>query len=249
MSLVTAPDTPFQELARLVRSDVAFATRVLRLANSPLIGGREVTSILHALSILGSDRLNALVMTLAIHQFVSRPGRQHDLTHRCWRHSVATAYLCELLAVSFGQHPDTAYTAGLLHDMGAIAIAFLYPVQYEEILQRCTDTGQQLAAEQDQFGVDHAEFGAELVDLWQMPSHFCRLLLEHHSYQDSGHSLQGLVQRCDALANQLGLSIFASGSFGQDPEHLPAWLPARWRSLDLLAHLLERINGLECSLM
>lgn len=250
MAMVTTPTTPFQALADLVRSDVAFATRVLRIANSPLMGGREVTSILHGLSILGSDRLNALVMTLALHHLAVRPRNSTSLQQRCWRHSIATAFLCEILAPYFSQSPDAAYTAGLIHDVGAIAIAHLYPAEYEAVLLRSESRDSQLSEEQAQFGVDHAEFGAELIDVWQLPSHFCHLLLDHHAPVITGNTLLSLLQQADDLSDQLGFSLnIASPQPNYDPELLPHWLPAKWRSPMLRATLLERINRLQCSLI
>ncbi len=67
LELIDSEAKHLRELSRLLRSDAAFSSQVLRLANSTLLGSRyEVTSIQQALSALGVDRLRALVVTVAM---------------------------------------------------------------------------------------------------------------------------------------------------------------------------------------
>ena len=107
-----------RELSRLLMSDAAFSSQVLRVANSALLGSRyEVTSIQRALSALGVHRLRALVLTVAVRNYMGRGGTA--AFGRCWRHNLGTALWCDMLADSCNVEKSVAYTSGLLHDTGA----------------------------------------------------------------------------------------------------------------------------------
>src|SRR5438045_2243982 len=72
MLLTARTDVPLTQVQEVLCTDAAFASDVLRLANSPLIGTRrEITSILQAVMILGLERIKSLVTTLALRTFLT----------------------------------------------------------------------------------------------------------------------------------------------------------------------------------
>ena len=78
LRLTSREDIPLSSIQTVLRTDVAFSAEVLRLANSALIGSRsQVSSVAHAVGLLGLERLKALSMTIAMRDFLSSTqGRQ-----------------------------------------------------------------------------------------------------------------------------------------------------------------------------
>src|SRR6266849_542595 len=134
MLLTTRENVPLSEVQEVLCTDAAFAAEVLRLANSPLIGMRgEITSILQAVAMLGFERIKSLAVTLALRAFMTT-GAPSDALRGCWRHNLATAILCERLARFVQLDRDLCYTAGLLHDIGRLALLRAGSDEYERIL-------------------------------------------------------------------------------------------------------------------
>ena len=136
MLLTAREDAPLTEVQAVLRTDAAFSAEVLRLANSPLMGVRsEIRSILQAVVVLGLDRIKALAAVLSLRLFVTT-GKSSEAMRACWRHSLATAILSERLARFVHLDSDACYTAGLLHDIGRLALLRSSPEKYLEVLDR-----------------------------------------------------------------------------------------------------------------
>src|SRR6266850_8475445 len=134
MMLTARDDVPLPLVREVLCTDAAFAAEVLRLANSPLIGMRgEITSILQAVAMLGFERIKSLATTLALRAFLTN-GTPSDALRGCWRHNLAAAILCERLARFVQMDRDLCYTAGLLHDIGRLALLRARSDEYERIL-------------------------------------------------------------------------------------------------------------------
>lgn len=242
IALVTAPRVAFGQVAELVRSDAAFAARTLRLANSPLLGGREVTSLLQAISMLGSDRLNALVMTLGVHHMVSREARC-EVQRYCWRHCLATACAAEFLAPRFNLKSDIAYTGGLLHDVGCLALA--RTSEYEALLRSVSCIEEQLEAETARYGMDHGRLGALLVQHWGLPRQLQPLMSEHHSANENSDPQVYLIRLADCIADRVGFTMLHPPNQVEFPE----WLESEMENGVLTDFILARVNDLERSLV
>ncbi len=164
-------DAPASELEAIIALDPALAAATLRLANSAYMsGGRTVDDLAGAIMRLGQKevyRLAALSltsrwMTLPIEGYGWGPGDY------C-RHSFCVAVAAEHLASVIGRvDPAVAYTAGLLHEIGKLAIAHACGEHFPAI--RAHQQEQQCAwlhAESAVLGYNHAEAGAALLQGWQ----------------------------------------------------------------------------------
>src|SRR4029077_6373472 len=113
--------------------DAAFTADVLRLANSPLIGvRREIKSVMQAVMMLGLERIKALATTLSLRAFLTAAVPNGALL-ASWRHNLATAIICERLGRILVIDSDICYTAGLVHDIGRLALLCAFPDKYEEM--------------------------------------------------------------------------------------------------------------------
>jgi HD-like signal output (HDOD) protein len=218
VQLVGAKDYDVQELVRVIRTDPALTTRLLKLCNSPLFALRSpVTTVEAALPFLGARNLLKVVVASCTRGYFS--GGESG--YRCrsgefWRHGVATAIATQLLAEAAGlDDAGGAFTAGILHNIGKVAIA---PVLQEEagrlaeLLQREAVTTF-LDVEREIVGIDHAAAGALVIERWPLPTDLAHAIVNHHDAERiaTDPPLTALVHLADLLCLQLGIGVGIDG--------------------------------------
>src|SRR5262249_16000982 len=141
---------------------------------------QQVNSVGHAVSMLGLDRLKALSMTIALRDFLSTP-RSNNAVQLCWKYNLATAVICEWLARYVALEPDPVSPAGLIHDIGRLAILRAFPEEYGQMLSVIQDYGfDLLRCEQELFDIDHCQAGRYLMELWDFPEELRDVASRHH---------------------------------------------------------------------
>ena len=254
MQLVSTDDVVFRRVAELVRTDPAFSAEVLRLANSALLGRRDrIAGILHAVAILGLERLKSLVMMVALRNFLSS-ALEHPTLLRCWRHSLACAVLCEEVAGLCWLDKDKAHTAGLLHDVGRLALLGTYPSDYAQLLEELDRGGGRdvLERERGTFGVDHCQAGRWLALEWELPAEYPDIMGSHHEPAQGKFDTLALVRACCLLADMLGFQaagpvpLMTLSDLGGLPDVVRERLDP---DEGLILTIASRINAIECSLL
>jgi HD-like signal output (HDOD) protein len=165
-------DVDLHYLAGRIALDQALTAKTLRLANSSFYGmPSKVTSIQQAMSVLGLHSVRTLVTACGVIGAVppaSGPALDFDAF---WRHGIATAVWARALARHLRQSPDTAFTAGLLHNLGTLVLATRFPDEYAAVpAWRAEHEDASVAdAELAVFGVDHTQAGSALAAYWKFP--------------------------------------------------------------------------------
>jgi len=146
------------EVAEWIATDPIFSSRILQYANSVEFGAAQpVTSLKHALILLGFDRTRKLALSLAMAAYVQSALKARHL-RRCWRHTIACALIADAMARACGKFEEQAYTAGILHDVGRLGLLVAYPFEYEETIRFAAERSlDMLDYERERFGVDHTE--------------------------------------------------------------------------------------------
>jgi HD-like signal output (HDOD) protein len=170
-----------KDLADVISSDPMFTGRILQHANSAEFGLQQpIRSIRHALTTLGIDATRRITIAAATGAYSKVALRTADL-RRCWEHTVATAVLSEEIAVRCGSFTESAYSGGIMHDIGRLGLVVAYPSLYEKTLrhaaEHCIDL---LDHEREVFGMDHAEAGCLLTARWKLPEDFQIIAGRHH---------------------------------------------------------------------
>ncbi len=242
LRLFANDDVEIRDVVNLIRADAAFSSELLRVANSPIYGLRsQVSSVQHAVVILGFDRLRSFAMTISMKNFL-RSAMRIDVLRRVWRHSLATALVAEDLAPLFWKNGDRtsrdrAYTAGLLHDVGRLALLVKYPQEYANLLAVVAENPfDMLETERQLFDIDHCEAGDWLSKAWTFPAEISEVAARHHEPPDANDSdLVNLVRAAVLLTDWLGFDVTPLLPI-QTVEELEARLPeaARgWVSEDM----------------
>lgn len=188
LQLVSKAETRLSELHDLISADPAFAAEILRLANSPLYGIRTaITSTVQATMLLGFERVKGVALTIAMRSYIGN-SLHLPVLRASWRHSLACAIVAEELAKAISKDidKDTAYTNGLIHDIGRLGLAVMQPELYRPLLQSIQDSYSALMqSERQLFGVDHCEAGRLMVTAWTLPEAFIDITSRHHEARAS----------------------------------------------------------------
>lgn len=172
------------DLEKRVSRDPVLVTRILRLANSAFYSPRsEICSVGAAMMMLGMratrNILVASYLRAALGSAARRPGFP---AQEVLRHSVGTAIGCARLGrvlPRLDALSDSLFVAGLLHDIGIVALADLYRPHAKTLWSRGIE-GLDPAAERGLFGLDHAEAGALVHAQWKLPAPLLGALARHH---------------------------------------------------------------------
>lgn len=221
-------DIDTHALAAKITLDQALTAKTLRLANSSFYGmPAKVTSIQQAVSVLGFHAIRTLVTACSVTEsFKPAPGNQFDFP-AFWRHSIASAVCARVLAPHVRVNPDTAFTAGLLHDLGTLVLATRFPDDYRRVhaWRRQHDCGA-APAQMAVFGIDHASVGSALARHWKFPAPIQAAVADHHRAPDGPATLSTVIYVANILAHALDLS-------GQEDDQVPPLSLAAWQSLGL----------------
>ncbi|MBV7536504.1 HDOD domain-containing protein [Duganella sp. sic0402] len=184
-------DIDLNYLAGRIALDQALTAKTLRLANSSFYGmPSKVTSIQQAMSVLGLHSVRTLVTACGVIGAVPPAGAALDLD-RFWREAIATAVWARALARQLRQSPETAFTAGLLHNLGTLVLATRFPQEYAAVpAWRAEHEDASVAdAELAVFGVDHTQAGSALAAYWKFPQAIQDAISHQHRANATGLAL------------------------------------------------------------
>jgi putative nucleotidyltransferase with HDIG domain len=250
LQLMSGTDTSLLELCDLIRSDPAFSTAVLRVANSPLVAfSKNITSVIQASMLLGFERLRRVVITVGLKAYLKDSFT--PAMSLCWRHSVACAIIAERSANWSSLDKEFAYTAGILHDIGRIALASVMSEQYAKVIERGADQPWNvLQSEHELCGIDHCQAGRELMTAWNLPEAFLEIAECHHTADARLQGTASLLPPSCALADALGFSVIrwrSSRTYVEILSEFPERAQKRFRSeaKDLAAEIANEIKVVE----
>jgi len=210
LALVSHEDVAIRELGDLVKMDPSFSAEVLRFANSALFGVRhEVKSVSQAIVLLGLDRVKTMATLVAVNRMIRSSVRVAAL-RKVWVHSLVTALIAEEAARVTGVAADTAYTAGLLHNLGTLGLMSAYPEEYSRMLDVTQEFGfDLLQTERDLFDIDHCLAGCYLAQDWEFPDELAAAIAVHHEDPVPHEvSLDNVVKLSWRLSDALGYVAF-----------------------------------------
>lgn len=126
----------FKELEEIIMIDPMLTSRILKVANSALYARQsEIVNLKMAIGLLGFNNIKSLVLLITASQF-SKKLTTSDYMNKFWRHSIATAFIAKHIMHRRKEraNEETAFVAGLLHDIGQVALFQSNPEDYENLL-------------------------------------------------------------------------------------------------------------------
>ncbi len=230
--LLGQPNITLEEIVEAISKDSILCLTILRMANSVDVAlSARVESVELAVQMLGVVRVRRAAQA---HELMR--GSESERTPLDWRplwvHSLATAIIAEKLAevLRLGQ-PQQLYIAGLLHDVGKVALSSVFPGTYQNILLNAwagDDTLESL--EHQGFGVDHCEAGTIFAGKSRMNPLVLQSVAHHGAPENaSSHRAEvAAVHIANHLAKAYGIG-FSGTKF--DPQHAPLKSLTAWTVL------------------
>ncbi len=177
-----------EQLVALIESEPPLAARILSLVDRAELGvGPQGVNIKNAVLILGFNTVRQVALALKVKEVFDRtvPAFEHGEFNRAefWKHSLAVACAARTIAETLGQplEPEEAFLAGLLHDLGKIALGTAMPKSFERIVRRTNARHCDIAdVERELLGTDHAALGHRLAERWRLPSRLVECIWLHH---------------------------------------------------------------------
>jgi putative nucleotidyltransferase with HDIG domain len=174
----------------LVAKDLAISTKLIQVANSAYYGAdQQVSEPGAAVLLLGMETTASLVLSIEAFARFDKLKPLYFSIDRVWKHSQALADLTRKICQAVGCDAEMtghAYTAGLLHDIGKLALAQNFEEQYHRTVKRAEDNNVPVySIEREVFGATHPEAGAYLLAVWGLPLPIVRAVADHHLCPES----------------------------------------------------------------
>lgn len=230
-------------MARLLGRDPALSAEVLKQANSARYTRRRgVSDLGEAVMMLGTDQTCRVAMGAACRGLVA-PALGRPELRRCWEHSLASAILAAALAPELGQRTGPAYTAGLLHDIGCLALVAVYPDRYMEALRLTHEDGLAwLEAERQVFGVSHCSVGRWVIDEWRLPDELWDAVIHHHDERPFESTMVTLIAVASTVANVIQAAPMERLPWSEPADYLSTLPIDQERALAAVEEAAEKIK-------
>ncbi len=250
VQLLYREDVNIRDVGEFISAEPVFSARVLQAANSPLFAlQRQVRTISQAVVVIGLERVKGIALTRALGDFAA-PALRNQALRACWQSSLAGAVLAEVLARPCGMDPGFAYTAGLLRDIGRLALLVQYPEAYANLLavsqESCYDL---VATERELFDIDHCHAGEWIAARMPLPLELCEVIAQHHdALLDPPFRAVHVIRIADRMADALRFSVLPAPvrpAFDDVLQELPEVARARmpWTAEELTKLVRSRLEA------
>lgn len=201
------PNVDLREVAELLSSDPALASKTLRVANSPLyVRGRSARTLAQAIAVLGLNASVSLALSFSLGASL-RKGRDNSIDlDRYWRRALLSAQAAKFLGLRLGVGgAEELFLSGLLQDLGMLALDAALPDRYAQIV---ADHDHEDLAELERaaLDIDHMEAGAWLMREWGLPGYLSRAARFSHALasvdaSDTSRRFMGCVSVSGRIAD------------------------------------------------
>lgn len=189
LRLINEGEYDIRLLSAEIKKDQVISAKTLQLCNTAFFNRRgSIDSLEDAVIILGQDAIIKSVISVCVRQFFVQPKSSYSLCQGdLYHHALGTAIICERLATKTGiANPASAYTAGLLHDIGMIVIDQHMPPESSLFYKRMREQKSgMILAERKLLSIDHCEAGARLAKAWGLPETLECCIKYHHNPEKS----------------------------------------------------------------
>lgn len=187
------------QLAELISHDQSLATHLLRVANSAGFAPRvPILTLFQAIGRVGLSTVKDVAIAVALKERIFTVQGHEARLRELWRHSAATASYAREISQLLRGDMESAFLCGLLHDVGmAMVLQVVCDLEREHVVPRVPPA--QMEAAMLDF---HCEFGARIVQAWQLGPWLLAVIRHHHEPASSHFRLAevAIVALADALA-------------------------------------------------
>ncbi len=220
-----------REVVELIAADPSLSARILQLVHRADMGVRgDVNTIERAVLLLGFEAVRSAVLAVSIFKTFGPDGAadtRHFKREEFWKHCIAVACCCELLAAKMTAStttpaidPSEAFVCGLLHDLGKVALDAALPKSFDRVVEAADLLRGNIAdVERTVVGIDHMVVGKRLAEQWKLPATMRDCIWLHNQPPEALPSsvknprMVNLVTLADMLVRQHHLGYSGNYSF------------------------------------
>lgn len=205
--LMADENTSADDISKVVESDQALATKMLKQANSAYYGRiSKVVKVNDAVVLIGMTNIKSMLYSIFVNQLYGGSRKVDPIMVDLWKHSVSTAIMARKIMEAINPaQKDATYTAGLLHDIGELILFTYENKTYLEVLGEIAvdDVMSRTAIEESVMGFSHTDLGAVLARKWNLPRMIKNAIFFHHNTVDcdceEDHQIVAAVHIADKL--------------------------------------------------
>ena len=204
VSAMAQRDASIEQISRVLAADPGLSAKLLQVVNSAFFGlPFKVASVPQAVSYLGLTALRALTLMTSVAAAAESCATVDGFSpSRLQQHSLLCARLARCLVADRGLRDD-AFTGGLLHDIGMLALVVGMNKRYALALRHSERSGRPLHEVEVSFlGTSHVAVGAYLADIWGLPPVVAQAIEHHHDEDYSPSGEHAAVVTAVRLAQQ-----------------------------------------------
>jgi putative nucleotidyltransferase with HDIG domain len=243
MQTINDPTTSATDLNRLISTDQSLAAKILRLVNSSYYGfPRKITTITHAIVILGFSTVRNLATSLGVvNGFEQSSGITALDREAFWSHSVAAASAASLIARrknASAKVLEEVFIGGLLHDIGKLFLDQYFPQQYAIAIKLAKAANISIwEAEKTALGVGHVLIGKRVAEKWNLPPSLSAMIALHHqtAYAKEYMEIVSIVHAADYMARRARLGNGGDNAEAVLAPEVQQWLnfsPELWETIE-----------------
>jgi len=217
VAMAMSSEGDLERVLAVVEQDPVLAAIVLRMVNSAAFAlSTEITELSRAVVLLGGAHVRSLALAAAMSALSASPA-----TAIHFEHSFTTACTARVIAVAGRTSwEETAFAAGILHDIGELVVVALDVSPPDEGL----GAPGRLAVEREWLGTDHTELGAALARRWSIPELLCQTIEDHHKVishmglpaHPTGEALTAIVSAAEGILDELDGTTHGDGRSATD---------------------------------
>lgn len=235
--VVTDPNSRIEDIEEILKLDPVIISKILRLANSAYIGlPKTVSSLKNAIVVLGMKRIQSLVITNSLLSSLKVAQTMPFDQIRFWKHSVTVSMVSESIARHMKRYEfidvDEIFIAGILHDIGKIALTVFKPEIISEAYKKAK-TSNTPFYQNEVSDRSHSFIGSLVMKHWNFPPNLCHAIQYHHQPRTEKLSskIEAIIHLSDVMTHMVGLGTTmeevippidegAVGMIGLEPERL-----------------------------
>lgn len=247
LSLTASRQTSAEQIVEAIQADQTLTAKLLSLAGRASTGLRkEARTVEKAVLMLGFDAVRSAVLSIKVLETFGTRGPAASRFDRAefWKHCVGVACAAELIAASLhlSVDPEEAFTCGLLHDLGKLAMDYCLPKSYARAIEAADSQFGNIAEyERHVIGIDHSLLGRRLAQMWRLPALIEQVIWLHHQPVEalpemlSGRRMIAVVHLADTLVREQRFGYSGNHTFPRSSAELAA-------DIGLAATQLQRIT-------
>lgn len=204
------------EVREWIQQEPALLQEIADKARTNFAAGDENSSAEDIILHLDTDQLAEIALTILVRGYI-KDALSDSSVSGYWRYTLACAIVCRQLSRLTSVHQAMAYSAGLLHDIGRLALIAAYPEKYGNLLLlvdrmlKAEEPVNPLEYERTLFGLDRFEIAEWLARRWDFPPALQSVV---GTFENTGRTqdleLVKIVRAGSSVAHSLGYGLLSA---------------------------------------